>query len=182
MLIQKPVLQTELCLHSKLTQKWHVVYTFPNAERKVKEKLESIGIHSFLPMHQVVRDWSDRKKKLIVPLFPNYIFLKAPPDRRHDVFSIKEIIRYVSFGGKPATIDESVIDSLQNLIKQNWPMSIQSIAMAGTPVKITEGPFMGTEGVLVRSNGGSRLIVQIHSLQREVVVNISSTEVEPIQT
>jgi transcription antitermination factor NusG len=181
MLIHKLTPKIQPCLNSKLTQNWYVVYTFPKAERKVKDKLESIGINSFLPMHQVIREWSDRKKKLIVPLFPNYIFLKAHPSERHEVFSIKEIIRYVCFEGKPATIKESIIESLQNLIKRNWPMSVQSIAGAGTPVIITEGPFMGTEGIVIRSNGKTRLIVQIRSLQREVVINVSSAEVEAMQ-
>lgn len=44
----------------------------PGAEKKVKERLDQIGIENYLPLRTEYRVWSDRKKKVSVPLFPVY--------------------------------------------------------------------------------------------------------------
>jgi transcription antitermination factor NusG len=71
---------------------WHVVYTMPNSERKVATAIAEMGIEPYLPLHKVMRQWSDRKKKLLVPLFPNYVFVNVSPEKRGYLYSIKELV------------------------------------------------------------------------------------------
>jgi transcription antitermination factor NusG len=160
-------------------KKWHVAYTFPKAEKKVQIKLEKIGIEAYLPLQQVVRNWSDRRKKLEVPLFPNYIFVNISEKKRYDAFTVKEILRYVSFQGKVATVNDAVVNSLKCILKEKAEVHLESLPKPGSPVKITNGPFMGIEGILVRRSGKTNLIIQIDALQRAVALNISSFHVEP---
>lgn len=54
---------------------WYVLYTFPRAEKQVKERLEREGIDCWLPLHRSPRVWSDRVKLVDVPLFNSYIFV-----------------------------------------------------------------------------------------------------------
>lgn len=169
-------------LRSNLThevQQWYVAYTFPKAEKKVQSKLETIGVQSYLPLHQVIRSWSDRKKKLIVPLFPNYIFVYTSEKKRIELFTIREIVKYVSFGGKPAVVNDSVVSSLKSILRENVEVDVMENIKPGACVKITGGPFMGTEGRVVSRNGKTRLIVQIDALQRAVAINISANDVSP---
>jgi transcription antitermination factor NusG len=158
-------------------QKWYVAYTFPRSEKKVQTKLATLGIESYLPMYESLREWSDRKKKLIVPLFPNYLFIYISDKKRHETFAVREIVKYVSFEGKPATISNSIIESLQNVLNENTEVSVENYVKAGDPVIISQGPFTGTEGVVVNQNGKTRLIIQIASLQRSVSINISARDV-----
>ncbi len=162
---------------SEEPQKWYVAYTAPRNERKAQNKLNVLGVQSFLPMHQVERDWSDRKKKLIVPLFPSYLFVHVSDRKRHETFAIREIVRYVSFEGRPVTVKDSVIDSLKNILKERVEIGVESGIKVGALVKITRGPFLGIEGIVVNRNGKTRLFVQIPALQRSVVVNISASDV-----
>ena len=53
---------------------WYAVYTAARAEKKVKERLDQIGIENYLPLRTEYRVWSDRKKKVSVPLISGYIF------------------------------------------------------------------------------------------------------------
>lgn len=145
--------------------------------KKVINKLEILGIQSYLPLHQVVRDWSDRKKKLIVPLFPNYIFIYVSDKKRHETFSVKEIVRYVSFEGKPATVHNTTIDSLKRILEERVEIEVENCIGVGTPVRINRGPFVGVEGVVVNRHGNTRLIIQITALQRCVAVNIAENDV-----
>jgi transcription antitermination factor NusG len=157
-------------------KKWYIAYTFPKAERKIYKKLEIMGIESFLPLHKVIRQWSDRKKMLEVPLFPNYIFIHASGPERFEALQIKEIVKYVSCEGKPVTVPETLITSLDKMIKGNIEVSSEEYCV-GTHVKVTDGPLCGAEGVLIRKNSKTRLVIQIKALGRCVSVDISSSSV-----
>jgi len=161
-------------------QRWYLAYTFPKAEKKVQSKLEATGVESYLPLHEVIRTWSDRKKKLIVPLFPNYIFVYTSEQKRHELFAIKAFVKYVSFGGKPAIVNDSIITSLKSILKENAEVSVIENIRVGTFVRITRGPFMGAEGMVINRNGKIRLIVQIDALQRAIAINISTNDVSPL--
>jgi transcription antitermination factor NusG len=54
---------------------WFVLYTQPRNEKKVAERLEKLGIKAYCPMTIQVRQWSDRKKKVEVPLLNSYVFV-----------------------------------------------------------------------------------------------------------
>ncbi|AXY73677.1 UpxY family transcription antiterminator [Paraflavitalea soli] len=156
--------------------KWHIVYTYPKAERKVYSKLVNRGVVSFIPLHKVIRQWSDRKKQLEVPLFPNYIFVQVPPAERFELLRIDGIVKYISFDGKPATVSNTLIDTLKKMLSGNIEVSNEQF-IEGTRIRISHGPFTGAEGLLIRKNGSRRLVVQIDALQRSVSVDISASSV-----
>jgi transcription antitermination factor NusG len=160
---------------------WYVAYTLPRAEKQTQRMLEKLGIVSFLPLHKVMRNWSDRKKQIELPLFPNYIFIYISSRDRYKPLQIKNIIKYVSFAGKPATVPESVIDSLQKILDLNVEVANDryNLYNTGIRVTITEGPFAGTEGIFLKNNGKSRLVLQIESLNRELSVEVPANMVVP---
>ena len=53
---------------SSNSRKWFVLYTKPRTEIKVSQRLSVLGIENYMPTRVEVRKWSDRKKKIIVPL------------------------------------------------------------------------------------------------------------------
>lgn len=162
-------------------EKWHVAYTSSNAERKVQSKLEKLGFESYLPMHIVERNWSDRKKRLVVPLFPNYIFVKTSPNKRIETFTIREIVRYVSFGGAPVSVKDTIINSIKTILMENREVNvIENNISIGSPIKIINGPFTGMEGILLSMNGNTRFVLKIDSLQKAISINIPSSDVVPL--
>lgn len=161
-------------------RKWHIAYTFPKAERKALKRLEFLGVTSFLPMHQVIRNWSDRKKKLVVPVFPNYIFIYTNARERYGTLQVKELVRYITFDGKPAIVPDTLINTFRKMLQgevEVW----EETSYEGMPIKVTDGLFSGAEGVLVRKNSKSRLVIQIEALRRTVSVDISASSVMPLQ-
>lgn len=170
----------ELCpLSEGVGNKWHVAYTMPKSEKKAYLKLTQLGVGAFLPLQKVVRIWSDRKKKLEVPLFPNYIFINTTDAKRFEVLKLKEIIRYVSFCGVPAIIPDSLIDSLKKITLGEFEVSNSSWS-EGMSIKILDGPFMGVEGILLKRQGSKRLLVKIEALQRAVSIDIASNAIVPV--
>jgi transcriptional antiterminator RfaH len=65
-------------------------YTLRRSERKVSVDGSQYGSGILLvPLIKVVRQWSDRKKKLEVPLFLNYVYVKIDSRLRAHLYSIK---------------------------------------------------------------------------------------------
>lgn len=160
---------------------WYLVYTYPKAEKKVDSKLREIGITTFLPMHKVVKQWSDRKKKLEVPLFPNYVFVCIPHRERFKALQVKGVVRFISFEGQPVIVKDAIVDSLKTMLTGSADVSNEEFYQEGMPVRISHGQFVGAEGTLIRKNGKNRLLVKINVLHTCVSVDISASEVVAMQ-
>lgn len=161
-------------------ESWHVAYTMPRSEQKVYDFLRRVGVTSFFPVQSVLRKWSDRIKRIELPLFPNYIFVCVTPQRRFEVTNVEGVVRYVSFAGRPAVVPVSVIESLQKLSGSELEVVQDSFDRVGMPVMICEGPFAGVKGYLVKRNGKERLQVRVETLKSTVSIEISSSAAMPL--
>ncbi|MCA4896304.1 MAG: UpxY family transcription antiterminator [Cytophagales bacterium] len=160
---------------------WYVVYTRPKSERKVASSITDMGIESYLPMHKVVRQWSDRKKKIEVPLFSNYVFVKVDDVRRRLLFSIKELLKFVSIEGKPVVIRENEILTIKKVLSGDFDdISTEEYFQEGMKVKITHGLFAGLEGVIIKKCNKTKLIITIKELMKAVSFVIPAEFTEKI--
>jgi transcriptional antiterminator RfaH len=161
--------------------KWYVVYTRPQSERKVATSISEMGEEAFLPMHKVIRQWKDRKKKLEVPLFPNYVFVKTSEQKRGYLYAIKELVKFVSIEKKPVVVQEKEIKTLKEVLSGDLDVSNETYQQ-GMKVRIKVGQFSDFEGIVAKVNGNTRLIVNIDGLKRAFSFNISAhlTEVAPL--
>ena len=160
------------------TKRWYVFYTYPKFERKVHLYLQKENFESFLPLHWVVRQWSDRRKRLQVPLLPNYIFVNVECNRIFDILKIPKIIRCVTFNGEPSFLKQTEVDWLKMIVENNYPFEISTNLEIGDPVVITKGTLTGMEGILSEERGSCRFVVEIEALQQFVLVNIPAEYLE----
>jgi transcription antitermination factor NusG len=93
---------------------WFALYTKPQFEIKVSQALKNIGIHSYCPTFQELKQYSDRKKKVITPLLKSYVLVKINSKERDRVFLVPGVVRYVFWLGKPAVIREEEITLMEN--------------------------------------------------------------------
>lgn len=77
---------------SGIEKKWLVFYTKSRAEKKTLEYLLKFGFNAWLPTHKVLRQWSDRKKKVEVPLFNSYIFVKDIEANISEILKGKSVV------------------------------------------------------------------------------------------
>lgn len=159
---------------------WYVAYTCPQAERKAKAKLDGLQVKTFLPMQKVVRQWSDRKKTLEVPLFPNYIFIYTNSFERYNIIKMPELVCYVTFEGQVAVVPDTTMEVMEKLLSGNVEVSNENFAKVGSKIKITSGKFAGVEGTLLRQNGRTRVVVRIEALRRSISIDISASCVEAV--
>jgi len=110
-------------------ESWHVIYTKPRAEKKVEERLNNFGIEAYCPVKQEVKQWSDRKKKILVPVLPSMVLVNIDEKDRNKVFNIPGVVRYMFWLNKHAIVKNNEVDSLKNLLTQNNIVSQETMAL-----------------------------------------------------
>lgn len=81
------------------------------------ETLRKINVEVYCPMVTEVRQWSDRKKKLSVPLFRSYVFIRITEKERHKVFDVPGVVKYLYWLGKPALVRDTEIDTIRDWLR-----------------------------------------------------------------
>jgi len=134
---------------------WYVLYTQSRQEKKVAEGLQKIGIESFCPLVTVMKQWSDRKKKVELPLINSYVFVNIEENKRDAVFAVAGIVRYLFWLGKPAVVRAIEIDALRDSLEGIVDsFSINSL-QKDSRITIEEGPFKGFDGIVKHLNKNS---------------------------
>ena len=77
--------------------RWFAVYVRSRHEKRVYEVLIQKGVESFLPLVKTIRQWSDRRKKIFLPLFKGYVFVRIELWELFDVLEVDGIVRVVRF-------------------------------------------------------------------------------------
>ena len=79
-----------------MEKKWFVVYTRPQQELKVASQLSAIGITNYCPTITLVKQYSDRKKKVTKPLLSSYVMVELEENERQKVFACNGIVKDLS--------------------------------------------------------------------------------------
>jgi transcriptional antiterminator RfaH len=143
---------------------WYVVYTKPKWEKKVAEKLSLEGIECYCPLITQIKQWSDRKKKIEVPLFNSYVFVQLADTDRNTVFSVPGVVRYLFWLGKPAIVrDEEIVIIKKSLNAPNIAdISVSSIQV-GDRIKLDSGAFSNQDAI-VQEISNTHYILVLESL------------------
>jgi transcription antitermination factor NusG len=156
--------------------KWYAVYTNPRAEKQVYERLAENKIEAYLPLIKTIRQWSDRKKLIEVPLLTSYIFVKTSPKYFPLIYKTYGVVKFVSFEGKPVAIPEKQIDILRLLIDSNTEIEVTSQSFAkGDNVEVVSGALAGITGELINIGSNSRFVVRIDKLDQNLILKIPKT-------
>ena len=132
-------------------KKWFVLYTKPRQELKIAEQLTSIGILCYCPTVTIVKQYSDRKKKIRKPLINSYLMVYIDENQRTSVFQVSGIVRYLFWLGKPAEIKPNEIDEMQRHLDGVYVDFYLDSLVKNQSYKISEGPFSGSIGRVIES-------------------------------
>jgi transcription antitermination factor NusG len=156
---------------------WWAAHTRYQHESAAALSLGEKGFEVFLPQYTTVRQWSDRRKSLSLPLFPCYVFLRGDLPRL-SILTTPGVHGLVGFGGVPAAIPKLEIDAIRRALASRVPLQLYPFLKAGDWVRVKCGPLEGLEGRLVRSKGGFRLVLSVDILQKSAAVEVSACLVE----
>jgi len=162
---------------------WHAVYIKSRAEKKAEAELQFKEIECFLPLQRKLRQWSDRKKWVEMPLIPGYLFVRTNNKDHITVLQSNYILSYVRFEGKAAIIPENQIEYLKLMLKQdNTEIEItQENFEPGQLIEVIAGPLIGLQGKLIRTNGKDKLAIELIQLGYSALIEISARDVSSIK-
>jgi transcriptional antiterminator RfaH len=149
---------------------WFVIYTKSRQEKKVALELEKMGITVYCPMVNQIRQWSDRKKKIEVPLISSYVFVQLKERERETVFEVPGIVRYVYWLEKPAIVrDEEIAVMKTWLSAQTVEAKVEGLRR-GDRMKVSSGVFEGKEG-FVEEISKNRVLLLLPDLGMKITLN-----------
>lgn len=133
---------------------WFALYTKPKNEKKVVDRLTQMGIEVYCPMVTQVKQWSDRKKKVTLPLIPSYVFVRIAEKDRPLVFQVPGVVRYLFWLGKPAIVSATEIAQLQLHLASDYSSIVLETVAVGSKITLDTGFFKGQDATIqeIRSN------------------------------
>lgn len=161
-------------------KKWFVLRASYGRTKKACEILQKDSEEYYLPLHYVIKRINNKKKRVLQPLLPNFVFVYAKEEYIKSLVGDAHRNSYLSYYynhfevsefGKnpPLTID---FDSMMNFIKatsidDEHVRIVEPQAChykSGSKVRIIEGKFKGVEGKVARVAGQQRVVVELHGL------------------
>jgi transcription antitermination factor NusG len=157
---------------------WHALYTRHQYEKIAAQALSGKGFEVFLPQYRTIHCWKDRRKELLLPLFPNYIFIQGGLDRMLNILTTPGVHSLVAWGGHPADIPQEEIDAVRRLVESPLRLDPHPFLKCGDWVRIKSGPLDGIQGILVRKKSAFRLVLSVEMLAQSVSVEVDINMVE----
>ncbi|MBX2963407.1 MAG: UpxY family transcription antiterminator [Cyclobacteriaceae bacterium] len=157
----------------KEEKKWFVFYTKSRQEKKVTEILTRRGFEVFLPLVKVLRQWSDRKKKVEVPLFNSYLFVNTVEHKLQEVLHVPGIAWAIRHNGKPAILQEKEYQLIKRLLDTGLTIDVIPVTdvEAGDWVEVLDGPLKSAVGQVL-SKSPARFMVLLETIGQVMRVEI----------
>ncbi len=159
---------------------WYAVYTRSRHEQLVKRQLDAKGIQNFLPLYEKLSQWKDRKKRIKLPLFPAYLFVRILLRERVDVLKTFGAVQIIGNGSSPLPIPEPQILNIRSFVDKGLEYDPHPYLKVGNVVRIADGPLKGLEGILIRKKDQYRLVLSVDLIQRSVSVEVESGQIETV--
>lgn len=159
---------------------WYALYTRPRWEKKVAALLGENDIEHYCPIIKVVRQWSDRKKVVLEPVFKGYVFIYVTVDRLWESLKINGILNVVRHIGKPAIIKEDEINTIKKFLNEFDDVEVNNTEVTeNSKVRIRKGVLMNYEGIVVEVFG-NRAFVKIDSLGLQLSAHFDKNNLERV--
>jgi transcription antitermination factor NusG len=164
----------------EITKNWYAVYTKPRWEKKVAAMLLEKGIENYCPINKVIRQWSDRKKMVMEPVFKGYVFVKLEENKKWQVKDVNGILNFVYWLGKPAIIREEEIDTIRKFLNEFEDVQVEPKGVVvNSEVRIRQGVLMNYHGIVVEVLG-NRAVVKIETLDIQLSAHFDKKNLEPV--
>lgn len=161
-------------------KKWYAVYTKSRCEKKVAQLLGKKGIEHYCPLNKTMKQWSDRKKIILEPLFTSYVFVRIASEEQLVIRQTDGILNFVYWLNRPAVIRTEEIDVIKQFLNEHSSVKLEKVAInVNDRVRVVGGPFMEQEGQVVSIKNKS-VKVMLPSLGYLMYVELEAAKVKII--
>ena len=162
---------------------WYALHTRSRFEQKVYDGLCGKSIEAFLPRIQVMSRRKDRRKKILVPMLPGYVFTRSglKAEEHLNILKTVGVVRMVGFKGTPVPANDEEIASLMILDGTDRTVQNRTYMNKGDLIMIMEGPLKGLVGFyLHHKEKTDKVVVSVDLLNRSLEVEVEGWALEKI--
>lgn len=164
---------------------WYVANTC-RQEKKIKQRLDNMGIENFIPFQQIARKIHGVDKLIEVPVIPNLVFI-------HTTFkSCMSLIQEYAFDmrylrdretGNFLIVPDKQMNDFMFLLDFSKEMVevVNENLKKGDKVRVIKGDFAGIEGELIRVKGHKRVVVRLEGVVSLATAYIPGSFLEKIE-
>ncbi|QEF98734.1 transcriptional activator RfaH [Stieleria maiorica] len=158
---------------------WWLLYTKSRQEKQLMRQLRQLQIPHYGPqIEQRRRSPSGRIRTSYVPLFNNYVFLCGGDDERYQSVCTGCVQKATEITDvEPLLYD---LTQISDLVDIGVPLSVEGRLQPGQPVRVKNGSFAGFEGVVIRRDQETRLLVSVRFMDQGVSVKLDDCQLEPL--
>jgi len=163
---------------------WHVLWTRSHCEQMVHDQLIAKGFHLLLPRTSLWSRQHGVRRLARVPMFPGYLFLRHAMDKQSYIEVRKARGLVEILGGRwdrLVAVPEPEVEAIEKVDRARLPALPHPYLRQGHRVRITDGPLVDVEGLLLRHNATKGvLVLAVNLLQRSVAVEVDCTRAVPV--
>ena len=164
---------------------WYVANTC-RQEKKIKQRLDSMGIENFIPFQQIARKIHGVDKLIEVPVIPNLVFihttLKTCMSLIQEYAFDMRYLRDRETGNFLIVPDKQMNDFMFLLdFSKEMVVVVNENLKKGDKVRVIKGDFAGIEGELIRVKGHKRVVVRLEGVVSLATAYIPGSFLEKIE-
>lgn len=164
-----------------MDKSWFAIYVKSRTEKKVSAELDKLGVDHYLPLIKVLKQWSDRKKWVVEPLFKSYIFVRINPSQYYDVLKVHHVVRYITFEAKAVLVPPQQIQAIKFFLEDAEPEEISNdFWEKGQSVEVISGNMTGLIGELVEVKKKHKVRIKIEAINQIIFIQIPKNKLRII--
>jgi transcription antitermination factor NusG len=169
---------SQISYHQSSSTDWFALYTSSRREKHVAKLLDERQIENFLPLYHADRQWKKSSPvTLELPLFPNYLFVRA--GQKASLLSVPGVLSIVGSGRQPWPLPDHEIEAFRSAVDV-CKLEPHSLFAVGGRVRITNGALRGMQGVLIRTKSNTRVVVTVEMINSSISAEVDEADLEPL--
>lgn len=160
-----------------LPGRWWVAHTKSRFEKAFAWDLVRRRIGHFLPLVERVTRSGGRKRRVMSPLFPSYVFFCGDEAARHTALTTNRLCQVLPVSSQTKLVTE--LSAIELVLASQVKLDPHPFAATGRQCRVKSGPFEGLEGVVLYRNDVTRLVLQVSFLGQGASIEIDTDLLEP---
>jgi transcriptional antiterminator NusG len=172
-------------------RRWYAIHTYSGYEESVrdnlKQRIESLDMQDrifgiMIPKEKKIRIKNGKRKTIEEKIFPGYVLVEmiVTDDSWYVVRNTPNVTGFIGTGTTPTPLSDDEVKSLQKRMGLEEP-EYKIDVEAGSPVRISDGPFKGFEGKVAEvDEARGKIKVLVSMFGRETPVELDFLQVKKI--
>ena len=155
---------------------WYVLYLRPRCEKKLAEYCRIHGFSHYLPLREETKVYQRRKVRVEKPLFPSYFFASFDADGRVKILKTNHVLRILEPNSRRKLLHE--LAQVRKALRVDPSLTSTSAIRTGRQCRITGGPFMGVEGLVMAIKGKAKVRLNVEMVGRALMIEVDREYLE----